>query len=162
MAVVYHPTFDTERVAHLHIADTWDENTAECIARQSHEDAAKPDTTSYSTMSRKQAKDVEQGSQMVRSQDHVMWNTILRSAGKVVLLLTASAQAFTQGNAARCAIAPKLSNDLPIDSYDCIISNLSTVENPTEVLQMMAREWMSQLTILTLNVCATPLESHEV
>ena len=69
-----------------------------------------------------------------------MWNTILRSPGKVVLLLTAAAQAFTQGNAARCAIAPKLSNDRPIDSYDCIISDLSTVENPTEVLQMMQEE----------------------
>ena len=90
MIVVQHPPFE-DRVAHLHVTDEWDGGTAEFIAKQSIAEAAVPDTTSHHNLTRRQAKDVDQGRLQVQTQDRVMWNTILRSPGKIVLLLTAAA-----------------------------------------------------------------------
>ena len=109
MVVVYHLPIEEEgedRTCYLHVTEEWNEGTAEFLALQSLQDAAKPDVSTHQNLTRRQAKSVDEGRVRVQTQDRVMWNTILRSPGKIVLLLTAAAESFTQGNACLLYTSP--------------------------------------------------------
>ena len=142
MVVVYHLPIEEgeERTCYMHVTDEWNEGTAEFLALQSIEDAARPDISSHQNLTRRQARDVDEGRVRVQTQDRVMWNTILRSPGKIVLLLTAAAGSFTQGNAARCEVTPNLTDDLTTDGFDAIIADLNSVEDPKGVMQLLDAE----------------------
>ena len=141
MVCVYHlPIEEGEGTCYLHVTDDWNEGTAEFLALQSIQDAAKPDVSTHQNLTRRQAKSVDEGRVRVQTQDRVMWNTILRSPGKIVLLLTAAAESFTQGNAARCEVTSNLTEDLTTEGFDAIIADLNSIEDPKGVMQFLHAE----------------------